>query len=258
MFGSIILRDIPKQEVRCDRLTLGIEGGFRGLAQVPPGRHYLSVLDGRYHIGFWVWLRPGEVVVKRYENGRWLDEEGATAAEYIDLAKSGAMNQHLFAYPTREFPAWFGLLTALGVDNFPPTIHSAEEGEGSRFEKAFVNTHASQPEAFLAEFQYAFVAWLVSLSSPAEDEAAFARWRHLLLAVYNAGERGITQAPELFPPLVETLMRQFACLPSSWFAADSFVMSQLNYLIEDLIDTDIPECAQKGQALRQFVQELTP
>lgn len=255
MFGAIVLRDIPKAEARLDLMRLPIQGGFRGFAQVPPAAwHYVSVKDGQQHVGCWCWLNPGTAVVKVYDLAQGLvDADPATTAQFSQMALSGAMNAVLRPYAHETFGPWFGLVNHLPAENFPPVVHEADGGEGSRFEKAFNHTHLGQPAAFLAEFQYAFLRWLVSLDTATTDEAAQARWRALLLAAYNAGEHRIQAAGELFPQLVATLLRQFALLPAEWFSPDSFIVTQASYMIEDMQDSGLPACQEQSQALAAYL-----
>ncbi|HEY1015091.1 MAG TPA: hypothetical protein VGE07_20470 [Herpetosiphonaceae bacterium] len=253
MFGAIVLRDIPKDEARIDLARLPIQGGFRGFGQVPAGWHYVGVKDGGHHRGFWCWVGPGEAVVRVFDDG-FEEDEPESAAHYARLALGGAMGAALLPYPLERFGGWFGLVGKIPRENFPPAIRPDEQGGASRFELALQGSHGGDADSFLAEFQYAFAAWLVSLDTPVEDERAFARWRHLLLGCYNAGERGMAANPGLFAALAETLPRQFDLLPEAWFAADSFLMAQVDYLIEDMADCGAPELREPSAALADYLK----
>ena len=259
MFGAIVLRDIPKQEVRIDVVTYPIEGGFRGFGMVPPAAwHYVSVKARTHHVGFWCYLQPKQAIVKifDYETQQFEDADPDTQAQYADMALSGAMGPALKAYPETNFGAWYGLVRHIPRENFPPQLHVEDSGSGSRFHKALHGTHGGDKAAFLAEFQYAFVSWYVSLPSAAPDEAAFERWRALVLAAYNAGEDAIRESGELFSELIECMLRQFAVMGDKWFAADSFIVSsQANYMVEDMMDCGVPEIAEKGAAFRAYIQK---
>ena len=258
MFGAIVLRDIPKEEVRIDLYRRPIQGDFRGFRMVPPGLHYVSVKDHQHHIGFWCWVKPNQVVVRIFdlENG-FKEDTPNTTAQYAGLALSGSMDQVLFPYAHQKFGSWFGLILHINKKDFPPTIHDNEaiQSRTTRFDAALKETHGGNVESFLAEFQFGFAQWLVSLDTEVEDEAAFARWRHLLLSTYHAGDYRIAELGELFPKLVDTLFRQFALLPDEWFEPDSFLMRDAGYLAEDMIDSGVPEIAEKGQAFADYLKQ---
>lgn len=254
MFGYVVLRDIPKEEVRIDGVRETIQGGFRGFSMVPPAAwHYVSVKDGDYHRGFWFWLNPNEVVVRVYESEAGFVEDAESTTQYTPLAQSGAMGGALRPYRAETFGPWFGLVMHIPHDHFPPTLHANDPDLGHRWDNALQGTHGGDGNALLAEFQWAFVRWLVSLDTPETDEEAFARWRHLVLASYNAGERRIAPNGELFVQWVDVLLRQFPLLPDSWFTADSFLVVQAGYLAEDMQDCGIAVVAEKGKAFATYL-----
>lgn len=261
MSGYIILRDIPKQEARLDLARYPIQGGFRGFQAVPAGVHYVSVLADGEPVGFWCHLTTGEALVRRFDEtqGTFVEDDPATTAQYQQLATSGAMNAALQRADPQSAAAWQRLTTHIGPHPFPPALHEEspmQPPEGlepdalaawmgsqhkSRFEQALAG-HGGQPEALLAEFQFAFARWLADQ----EDKSALARWRHLLQAIYNAGERGIEQAPTLFPPLIKTLQAQLDLLPDSYLAPGTFITQGAGYLAEDLIDVEIDGLTEVG------------
>lgn len=259
MFGAIVLRDVPKEEARIDTTRHEIQGGFRGFGMVPPAAwHYVGVKAGAAHVGFWCYLRPQEAVVKvfDYESRKFEDADEETQAQYAQLALSGAMGPALITYPHTYFGPWYGLVGHIPYENFPPQIHAEDAGEGSRFHKALHGTHGGDNGAFLAEFQYAFASWYVSLSADEADEAAFERWRHLVLAAYNAGEDAIVGSGDLFPNLVECLQRQFDVMGDDWFGPDSaFLSRQAGYMAEDMIDSGVPELAEKGEEFAAYLKK---
>lgn len=256
--NAIVLRDIPKEEARIDLFRCPIQGGFRGFrAEVPlVGWHYVSVKVDAAHVGFWCRLAPNEAVVRVFDSDQgFVAADPEAEQQYAQMALGGAMNQALTPYPIPLYAHWFGLVSHLGAENFPPQLHAEDSGAGSRFEKALGGTHEGQAAAFLAEFQYAFVRWLVSLDTGTQDDAAFARWRHLLLAAYNAGEHRIRDAGALFGQLASILPRQFDLLPAAWFTADSFLLAQVNYMVEDMVDCGEPPLMEAGQALARYLQK---
>lgn len=256
--GYIILRDVPKNEARVDLAVYSIKGGFRGFQGLPAGAHYASVrrlADGE-QAGFWCYVQPGEVVVKvlGYPVEVFEEADEDVRENFTGLAKSGAMGAVLLSWMTEyNVLHWRALTSAITPENFPPTIHAGDDpSSGSkRFDQALA-THGGDGMALLAEFQFALASALVGHDS----EAAVARWRHLTQALYHAGEFGIEEAPEMFPPLVDTLIACFKVLPPEMRAPDSFVRFGANYLAEDLQDMDDPALQEKGRALEAVLDEL--
>jgi hypothetical protein len=258
MLGAIVLRDIPKEETRIDLTRYPIQGGFRGFSGVPPKLwHYVSVKVRDHHVGFWCYHAPQQAVVKvfDYETG-FEDADPGTQAQYSRLALSGAMGPALIPYPINHLSSWITLVQHIPAADSLPRVHAEDAGAGSRFDKALLGTHGGDGKSLLGEFQTAFVRWLVSMDTAAQDEAAFARWRHLVLSAYNAGESRIGESGDLFPQLVDLLLRQFDLLPNDWFGPDSFLASsQASYMAEDMIDTGVEEIAEKGQVFADYLKK---
>jgi len=274
MSSIIVLRDIPKQTVQIDLWSYEIQGGFRGFQAIPPGVHYIKIQSGDIHSDFWVALPANEVVIKvfNYQQRQFVDDTPESAATYREMALGGAMGKTLIAYPAEEWSDWWSLTQHIAIaPQLPPLHHETviqppadlpptelmdwlQHHHQSRFEQAFLGTHDGEPTTFLAEFQFAFVRCLLSEA----DQAAYDRWRHLLLAIYNAGERVIAQFPQLFCDIVDTLLAQFDYLPETLNTADSFVFTNLSQLIEDLIDTGLKSTSAKGQELADWFAERSP
>lgn len=250
--AKVVLRDVPKQEVRIDLWTMPIKGGFRGFSGVPASSwHYVSVLHQDQHVGFWCRTTEKGVVVKRFDDGMFVDDETEMVTHFTQLAQSGAMNHVLLPYPVAGGVQWLALTQHLPQESFPPTLYEEDTGEEvSRFERAFLRTHQGNTTRFLAEFEYAFLCWLLQ-----QDEAAMVRWRHLLLACYNAGERRIIKAEALFVKLAYLLSVQFSFLPDPFFQPDSWVMMQVSYMIEDMIDSDIGSLKEQATFLKAYLAE---
>jgi AAR2 protein len=251
MYSTIILRDIPKEVIGIDLWSYNIQGGFRGFQIVPPGLHHISIRTTQKQHAFWLFSHPNEVIVKIFDSTqhKFFDDEPDSAMQYQELAMSGAMNKALLIYPHDWFD-WLKLTRHISSENLPLitssfNLNNALNQHPSRFELALFDTHKGDENNFLAEFQFAFVRWLLS-DKDIEDVEAYQCWRHLLLSVYNAGEERIAQNPDLFCNLIDTLLVQFNYLPDSMLAPDSFVCAHAHYLIEDMIDTNIPLVVEKG------------
>ncbi len=270
-FCYIILRDVPKEKAQIDADIYEIEGSFRGFKNVIPGFHSVGVQVDQIYKGFWCYLQPNEVLVKVFNPTcqQFEDDEPETTVHYQKLAIAGAMDQVLIPYNHDSGEIWEKLTNHINSRVFPLIIHEEKsnpaavnisfekpsdlllEQQQSRFEQALFNTHGGDTEAFLIEFQFAFARWYSNI----EDLEALNRWRYLLQAIYNAGESGITKAPELFSGLIDTLLVQLDCLPDDMFVPNSFVTSQARYLAEDMIDSDIENLVEKGQEFKDYLEE---
>ncbi len=250
MFGAIVLRDVPKQEARIDLWVYQIRGGFRGFRHVPFGVHYVSVLAGDKHVGFWCQVQPHSAVVRVFRDAGFEEDAPDSEAQFSQMALSGAMNQVLLPYRLDQFSQWRLLSQHLGTNDPLPTLHADDQGAGSRFDKAFLGTHGGDMKVLLAEFQFAFLRWFMD----PDDQGALGRWQHLLLAAYDAGEARIRSQPELFESLVTAIVAQLKYLPDSFFGAGRFVTMTADHLIEDMVDTGIPQLVEKARAFEAFLK----
>ncbi len=258
MFGAIVLQEpFATDLARIDTVSHDVPGRFHGFKMVPPASwHYVGVKTGAHHVGFWCRLGINQVRVKVFDpaSGQFADAPADVQAQHADPKFGGTMNPSLVPYHHVSFGPWYGLVMHIPDENFPPQLHTEDSGSGSRFHQALHGTHGGDNDAFLAEFQYAFASWYVSLPAATSDEDAFARWRHLVLAAYNAGEEAITGAGDLFPKLVDTLLHQFEVMGDEYFKSGSFlVSSQAGYMVEDLVDSGLPELVEKGQAFSAYL-----
>ncbi len=267
-FSYIILRDVPKEEARLDLSIYEIKGGFRGFNLIPAGVHYASVKDGEVHKGFWCYLPPNDAIIKvlDYKSGEFKNDEPENEEHYKGLALSGAMNQVLIPYHPEPLSIWQKLTKHITSDNFPPKIHpkeitiepdpTAEDfaeqlmNKKSRFELILFDTHNSNIEDFLIEFEFAFLSWFVE-----GKEEGLERWRHFIQSIYGAGEYGIEKAPNLFIELIEVLITQLNLLSDDFFAPNSFVVSRISYLAEDMIDCGIDGVVEKGKEFAAYLEE---
>ncbi|NEO82987.1 MAG: AAR2 pre-mRNA splicing protein [Spirulina sp. SIO3F2] len=249
--GWIVLRDIPKEQARLDNAVYPIQGGFRGFDCVPAGPHYVGVVDQGQQYGFWCYLDILDVVVKVFDSTRkvFVDDQPESTERYASLAMSGAMGNALRSPHPQAFETWSKLTNHISEDDFPPTLYPAPGQTANRFVQAFSEVHGGDVDAFLAEFQFAFASWY---TNPANSEP-LKRWAHLLQSVYNAGERNMASNPELFAPLVDTMLTQFTLIRDEEFSPQSAIGFGVNYLTEDLIDTEIPSLVEKGKALESYL-----
>jgi hypothetical protein len=271
--GYIILRDVPKEWVQLDLLLYEIEGGFRGFALVLAGVHYVSVKrSGTMQKGFWCVVPDGGVVIRVFDDttGEFREDTPENVENYTGLAISGAMNKALLPVLPRhplETETWTSLTKHLSLVPFPPALHeerlmSPPEGIGtdalgawfegsfkSRFEQAFLGTHKGDVDSFMAEFEYAFVRMVLC-----DDGTAGDRWRHLILASFNAGEYAMRTSPIVFSALVDVIVVQLPLMPSEFFDAGAIGNQGAN-MVEDLVDTDDFTLGVKGDLLATILQD---
>ncbi len=273
MFGYIILRDLPKELVQLDLLYFPIKGGFRGFSDVSPGPHYISIkIDNEMHEGFWCWVQPGEAIIKvfDYENNMFKDDEPDNEAHFKNLAKSKAMNRVLIPVTSLNFKSvsfWQKLTRNIKSYHFPPKLHkevpltlpidiNPDEISDwyinkfkSRFEQAFNDTHKNNIQAFLAEFEFAFLKYFVRQ----KDENALERWMHLIQAVYNAGENGVEASPDLFINFVYVLKNQFDLLKVEDLQPGTKLIAGVNKIIEDMRDVGTDRLKEKAQFFESYL-----
>ncbi|MHA1212653.1 MAG: AAR2 pre-mRNA splicing protein, partial [Candidatus Heimdallarchaeota archaeon] len=240
MFGYILLRDIPKKEAQLDLSIFAIQGGFRGFTDVEPGIHFVTVKDGEeMHEGFWCFVRPNGVVVKilDYETNKFMDCKPEDEQRYQMMATSGAMNHALISVKQKDFARakfWKELTDYIQEEQFtlelnleepmqPPANLTSDDLEQwylttfkSRFQQAFYDTHKGNANSFLQEFQLAYAKYLVN-----KDTNAYNRWRHLLQAIYNAGEDSINKAVDLFSRILTIIQKQFNAIKVEDFTPES-------------------------------------
>ncbi len=271
--GYIILRDVPKEWAQLDLMLYEITGGFRGFALVPAGVHYVNVKrGGTMQKGFWCVVPDGGVVIRVFDDttGEFRDDTPENVENYMGLATSGAMNKAFLPVLPRhplETETWTSLTKHLSLALFPPALHeerpmSPPEGIGadalgvwfegtfkSRFEQAFLGTHKGDVDSFMAEFEFAFVRMILC-----NDDAAGDRWRHLILASFNAGEHTMRASPAVFLPLVDVIVVQLPLMSPEFFEPGAIGNQGAN-MVEDLVDTDNFTLGVKGDLLATILQD---
>ena len=273
MYGYIILRDIPKQLVQLDLLYFPIRGGFRGFSEVKPGPHYVSVkINDGMHEGFWCWVKPGEAILKvyDYENDIFKDDEPENELHFKKLATGGAMNHVLIPITLNNFKSvslWKELTNHIREEDFPPTLYQEvpmtlpidispdEVSEWyinefkSRFEQAFTNTHDNKIQAFLEEFEFSFLKYIVRQ----KEENALNRWMLLIQAVYNAGERSVETVPDLFIEFVYVVKYQFDLLNNEDLQVDTKLIAGVDRIIEDMRDVGTEQLKETAQIFESYL-----
>lgn len=273
MSGYIILRDIPKKLVQLDLLYFPIKGGFRGFAEVSPGPHYVSVeVSDAMHEGFWCWVNPGEAIIRvyDYEKNIFKNDELKNESHFKKLATSGAMDKVLIPATLNNYKLvslWKKLTRNIRSNNFPPTLHNEVPMTlpldinpddvsdwyinkfKSRFEQAFNDTHKNNIQAFLEEFEYAYVKYIVRQ----RDEKALGRWMDLIQAVYNAGERSVEVSPDLFINFVYIVKYQFDLLKNEDLQPNTKLIAGVERIIEDMRDVGTDKLIKHAQAFENYL-----
>lgn len=246
----VLLGAVGADFVQVDTFGLEPQGGFRGFALVPQGKHRLVIKEGDFKLERWLDFAPGEVHVLRYE-GRELSPADPEASErYVQLASSGAMSLALVLYPVTLRGHWHELTRFIPPGPLSsPRTEEDPPGE-SRLERALLGTHGGDAESFLGELSASFLQGYL-----AGGEDAWARYVHLLQASYHCGESLPQDHVELFVQLVQLLIEQHTELPDAFFGADSAVAFGSGYLAEDLVDTEVPELVKAGRSFAAFRAE---
>ncbi|TXT67420.1 MAG: putative AAR2 pre-mRNA splicing protein [Promethearchaeota archaeon] len=223
--------------------------------------------------GFWCYLKPSSVIIKVYndEEHKFIDPTPETEETYTKMALSGAMNRALIAVMQRNTTQslhWQKLTSFIREEQLslifyketpmrpPPHMLSEEIEEWyitthkSRFEQALFDSHKGSIESLLAEFQLAFVKWIVLK----KDEIAFNRWFHLLFAFYNAGEHSIDSNPKFFAQLNEILIEQFSCFSLKFLRTNKQLFQGISYMIEDMIENGNKELRMSSCKLCSFLK----
>lgn len=256
IFADLVLRKIPRQGVSLDLMQYQIEGNFRGFRQVPTTNpHYVGVEGDGAPAGFWCYPRAGEVAVRVWdpETGRLEPDTPANAERYSGMVAARGLDDFLLPYDQTTFSEWLRLTNHLKPEAFPPPLHleaPEKHPEGlpddalhawvvaknaRRFRRSFIELHGGSPASFLAEFQFAFLNWLL-----AGDETAFARWGYLLQVVYHAAPGDIREVPALFTGFVEAVVPQFAFLPEAAFAPGGMARFAAEMLVENIRLAAVP------------------
>src|SRR5687768_14070119 len=129
--GYIILRDLPSPQVQFDLSIFSLQAGERGFRGVPAGTHYVAVMDGEEMYGFWCYLSPGEVLVKRFdpEIGTFEDAAPALVDDTRRRLEAGTTDVPLLDYEAeasteKDRALWSQLTRHIGWEDFPPELNA--------------------------------------------------------------------------------------------------------------------------------------
>jgi len=185
------------------------------------------------------------------------------------MAVGGAMNQALI--PVMEVSHsmvqyWINLTNHLKYENYPfsineeepmtpPTNLTPKELEEwylttfkSRFEQAFQDTHNRDMFSFFEELQFTFISYVLF-----KDEQAYDRYFYLIQAVFNAGERSVTNAPGFFSGFFDILLKHFDTIDAESFSPDKRLIANLSNLLEDMEDSGIEPLTEKARNFNEYL-----
>jgi hypothetical protein len=251
MFGAIILRNLPRQEIQIDLGRVEVKGWYRGFGMVPPGLHYVSTEVNGHTSGFWCWVRAGEAVVRVYDHDQqtFIEDTPEASLTFSQMVRNDMMTRSLIPYNMRLYNEWSALTHHITPEALPPVLAFADDevvGQGTRFENAFYGTHRGSARAFLTELQFSFLCWQLDWSCC--ESGAKERWTHLLTAISRAGVRHMHEQPALFVAVVEVLMAQFDALYGG-----PLLVALAEGIIEDMTATNRPELMEKATAFADFI-----
>lgn len=267
-----------------------------GFQVVPPGLHNIQLSLSKHEEakdGCWLELQPGEVIVKvfNYDQQKFEDATDETTSRYQHLARSGELSQTLKPYIRHSDDAhfknedlwliWQQLTKYLDLQNFPLTIHPFEvrdspanfssdkqenllQHQKTHFEQALFDTHQGNINAFLAEFQYAFLDHHLF----SDRYQSIKRWNDLVKAIYTPGKQQVAKTPTLFINLVATLIAQLKSCDDDMLKPGCIILgktprmdvkidlvSQARYLVGNMVDSEIEGLVKKGQEFAAYLQQ---
>ena len=163
MFGAIVLKDIPKEEVKIDIFKYQISGGFRGFFLIPFGLHHVSVKFQNQFKGFWFYIKPYTAFVKQfnYETKVFEDVDQETFTTFRHLALSGQMGASLINYPIAEWVKWNDLVSKIREEDFLSFQNESIEIYTKEYDENIENLKNDNSKRFFANFQFWFVSWFV-------------------------------------------------------------------------------------------------
>ena len=88
-----------------------------------------------------------------------------------------------------------------------------------------------------------------------KDEQAYDRFFYLIQAVYNAGERSITNAPGFFSGFFDIILKHFNTIKAEDFTPDSKLIANLSNLLEDMEDSCIEPLTEKARNFKEYLDE---
>ena len=260
----IILRNIPKYQVRIDFISTPLPDDFLGFQEVPKGLHYINVKTKNNYLGFWCYVKSDQVVVKTLmpKTQKFEDSDPVSTSRYQELLSVGLLKDCMIPYDHKKWGSW-GLLTC-DIDEryFPVTLHTSQPSLSPSqpsqldWEKEVFETHKGNSYSFMSEFQFAFICWYVSnLDSPTTDVAAFNRWSYLVEATCNADIASLAKARELVNIIADDLISQFDSLDDSLLPANDPLVNAARLLQEKMLNGEIPYLLSQGRKLKKYLEQ---
>lgn len=137
--------------------------------------------------------------------------------------------------------------------NMTPAELTRHNYDKSQILADLLNKEFLKPESLFAEFQFAFVSFLIG-----ENCESFEQWKNLLVLLCNC-EQALLEIPSLFIEFIPVLYNQVKNLPKDLifdpFLSASFITSSLKSFVSMLQDTNLPaQLYQRGCKLYGLLQ----
>jgi hypothetical protein len=240
--NTVVLLDVPRGTARIDLGQTPTQEGFRGFSGVPDGLHRVEASDGRLRLSTWLFVDGGETAVRAADPAvaSLVEADGFRAAQYMGLKAEGGLDQSLVPYPTAPNTMWSRLVAPLKRETFPPELRQDPQGKGTRLERALEGTHKGEPDSFLEELAWSWLAGHVD-----GEQAARGRWEELVDAVHACGPRTPARNEEMFVKLVDLLIAQREALPEGTTPPGG-----VQQLVDSLVACEAKPLVAAGEKLR--------
>jgi len=227
------------------------------MRDVVGGIHYAAVQTELGRAEWWFYLQSDSVLLKRYnqQSQQFEDTNHPEALRAIESVKTGCTSG-LKPYEQAEAISWYMLTSNIREKYFPLRLHCATPAEPSlAFEAELNQTHQGDKSAFITEFEYSYVKWLVSPSEE-PDEEAISRWRYLTEAVSQA---------EIDYLITEEKICRAVAVSISWQLEGGYrrhtdkedpVVESAMRLAEKMIRSGDEELMRRGQEVKDTVEKL--
>lgn len=240
MFGAVVLKDIPKEEIRIDIFKYQISGGFRGFFLIPFGLHYLSIKFRNKFKGFWFYIKPYTAIVKifNYETEEFEEVDQETFNTFRHLALSGQMGAALINYPVGEWVKWNKLVSKINEHYF--SLKNLEQNQfyTQNTREIIELSKKNDYSDFFADLQFSFITWIVD-DANTFNKKNFEFWQNLIEKILNSEKELIIKNYIFFDETTKIILSQFQNLEKEWLSVNNKFLCLIKNYIELLKSTEI-------------------